>query len=156
MEVPLNYNWNVYKLFKNGRRAKLPFHVFEYDDPESVSEYFDGKIKENFTEKIRRSRMLVLRSDLPQERPIDMSEEKEKVIKENQRRVFHKYIKSHNAAPLRQTRIVGGLIYCAQSDWHWQWAALESGTSRYILGLSPLFSAYEEAHVWMQEEIENL
>ena len=152
----MSYKWNVYKLFKNGKRAKAPFHVFEYDDPESVSEHFDREVKENFTEKIRRSRMMVLRSDLPQRRPIDNSEVRNKMIKDNQRRVFHKYIKSLDSATLRQTRIVGGLIYCAQSNWRWQWAALESGTSCYIKGLSPLFSTYESAQEWMQEEIENL
>ena len=41
MEVLLNYNWNVYKVFKNGRRAKTPFHVFEHDNPETADEHYD-------------------------------------------------------------------------------------------------------------------
>jgi len=155
-EVLLTYNWNVYKLFKNGRRAKAPFHVFEYNDPNSVGEYFDAKVKENFTEKIRRSKLLVLRSDLPQQRAADMSEEGEKLIKKNRNRVFRKFLKSLDKPNFPPGTVVGGLIFCRQSEWKWQWAALESGTSRYLAGISPGFTSYEAAQVWMIEEIENL
>ena len=35
-------NWNVYKIFKNGKRAKAPMATFEYNDnPENVIEYFE-------------------------------------------------------------------------------------------------------------------
>ena len=37
MEVPLSYNWNVYKLFSNGNRAKAPFAVVEGENCESES-----------------------------------------------------------------------------------------------------------------------
>ena len=157
MEVPLSYNWNVYKLFKNGKRAKAPFYVFEYDDPESVGEYFNEHIKENFTEKIRRSKVMVLRSDLPQGRMADSSNEEDKTHQQNRNRVMRKIIKSMgDAADLPNTRFGGGLIYCKESGWQWQWAALESGTSRYLLGLSPTFSAHAAAHAWMDNEIKKL
>ena len=153
----MNYNWNVYKLFKNGKRAKAPFHVFEYDDPGSVGEYFDAQIKENFTEKIRRSKLLVLRSDLPQTRPPDMSTEGDIIKKQNRNRVFRKFINSLKGTPAWPgARVIGGLIYCKESSWQWQWAALEPGTSRYIVGLSPLFSSYGCAEEWMTEEINKL
>ena len=35
MEEHLSYNWNVYKLFNNGNRAKAPFAVIESGDCES-------------------------------------------------------------------------------------------------------------------------
>ena len=153
----MSYNWNVYKLFKNGKRAKAPFHVFEYDDPSSVGEYFNVKVKENFTEKIRRSKLLVLRSDLPQKRQADMENGENQLHKQNRNRVFRKFINLLKEAPdFSDTRVIGGLIFCKESEWQWQWAALEPGTSRYIAGISPTFSAYEAAHVWMEEEINNL
>ncbi len=153
----MSYNWNVYKLFKNGRRAKAPFHVFEYDDPNSVGEYFDAKVKEKFTEKIRDSKLMVLRSDLPQGRQADMEDGTTKLHQQNRNRVFRKYINSLKDTPnFPDSRVVGGLIYCKESQWQWQWAALEPGTSRYIVGLSPTFSAHEAAHEWMRGEISNL
>ena len=45
MEVLLSYNWNVYKLFSNGNRAKAPFAVVEGEDCESES--FMTKVKKN-------------------------------------------------------------------------------------------------------------
>ena len=154
MEVPLSYNWNVYKLFKNGKRAKSPFHVFEYDDPESVGEYFNAKVKENFTEKIRRSKMMVIRSDLPQDRPSDKNDNNDKLIQQNRNRVFRKLLKQ--SPTISAERVTGGLIYCKESGWEWQWAALEPGTSRYIVGLSPGFKGFDAAQKWMKDEIEQL
>jgi hypothetical protein len=156
MEELLNYNWNVYKLFKNGKRAKAPFHVFEYDDPVTVGEYFDAKIKENFTEKIRRARLLVLRSDLPQNRKAELTEEKQKILEKKKARVFRKYLQALDSSLLSTNHVCGGLIYCDESNWQWQWAALEMGTGRYLAGLSPTFSCYDAAKTWMQEEIETL
>ena len=62
----MNYNWNVYKLFKNGRRAKAPFHVFEYNDPETVNEFYNENVRKKFSKKYRDSHVLILRGDLPQ------------------------------------------------------------------------------------------
>lgn len=152
----MSYNWNVYKLFKNGKRAKAPFHVFEYDDPDSVGEYFDMKIKENFTEKIRRSKLMVLRSDLPQNQKSDMGNN-QNLINQNQGRVFRGLIKSLGSEiTFNALRVTGGLIFCKETSWQWQWAALELGTSQYVQGLSPFFISYDDAHLWMTEKIESL
>jgi len=152
----LSYNWNVYKLFKNGRRAKAPFHVFEYDDPESVGDYFNAEVKENFTEKIRRSKLMVLRSDLPQDQKINMGDD-QALIKQNQSRVFRNLIKNLGPrADFDVRRVTGGLIFCKETSWQWQWAALELGTSQYVKGLSPLFESYDDAHGWMLAEIDKL
>lgn len=156
MEELLNYNWNVYKLFKNGKRAKAPFYVFEHEDPESVEEHFDTNIKENFTEKIRRSEFLVLRSDLPQHRKAELAEEKQKILEKQKACVFRKHLKTVNLNLLSTNRVSGGLIYCTESNWQWQWAALEMGTGRYLAPLSPTFSSYEAAKMWMHEEMESL
>ena len=38
MEELLSYNWNVYKVFKNGKRAKAPLMSFTYDNEETVEQ----------------------------------------------------------------------------------------------------------------------
>ena len=147
------YNWNVYKVFKNGKRAKAPFHVFEYKDPENVAEYFEAQIKEKFTEKIRASRLMILRSDLPQVRKVEgnVQEVKNRRIKEA--RVVHKYLNENDA---RDISITSGLVLCKQSNWEWQWAMLECATLRYIDGASPSFKSHAGAIKWMDEEINKL
>jgi len=147
------YNWNVYKVFKNGKRAKTPFHVFEYEDPDNVEEYFKAQIKEKFTEKIRASRLMILRSDLPQVRKVDggAQEERTRHIKEG--RVIRKYLKRE---AYKGTSITTGLVLCPQSNWEWQWAVLESGTLRYLAGVSPSFKNHGAACEWMNGEIDKL
>jgi hypothetical protein len=152
----LSYNWNVYKVFKNGRRAKTPFHMFEYDDIENVREYFNERIKENFTEKLRASKLLILRSDLPQGRQVETDKQNKKNLQERKNRVFRKHLKNFEKKSERDVQIVTGLIFCKESKWKWQWALLESGTSHYIHGISPPFISYNSAHAWLDEEIKKL
>ena len=147
------YNWNVYKVFKNGKRAKTPFHVFEYKDPENVEEYFKDEIKEKFTEKIRAARLMILRSDLPQIRKAEGDDHEEKTRRIKERRVIGKYL---NDDSFNGTAITCGLVLCGQSNWEWQWAVLESGTLRYLAGVSPSFKSHGVAREWMNEEINKL
>jgi hypothetical protein len=114
----LSYNWNVYKIFNNGRRAKAPMYTFTYADEDKVQEYFDAVVKENFEEKIRRWNFTLLRADLPQERKAEVVDE--------------------------------------ESDWNWQWAAVQNGTSQYLAGLSPTFKSHIQANEWMNEKIKEL
>ena len=46
MERALSYNWNVYKVFKNGSRAKAPITTFECDEI-TMEEHFNNVIKKN-------------------------------------------------------------------------------------------------------------
>jgi len=150
----LNYNWNVYKLFKNGRRAKAPFHVFEYGDPETVNEYYNENVRKKFSKKYRDSHVLILRGDLPQMR----EQERQSLTKEADMRKRSRVVRGR----LKDVKIEAGvhacaaLTLCAESDWKWQWALLEMGTSRYLAGFSPIFANFEMAEEWMQEEIDNL
>ena len=65
----MSYNWNVYKLFNNGNRAKAPFVVVEGDNCES--EDFIAMVKKNLEEKFGGKAALtkykIMRADLPQE-----------------------------------------------------------------------------------------
>tara|TARA_R100000315_G_C5235326_1_gene147029 strand:- start:5432 stop:5884 length:453 start_codon:yes stop_codon:yes gene_type:complete len=149
-------NYNAYKVFKNGKRAKAPYIEFEYDDPEGVEEYFNAKIKVNFAGKFRRSNFLLVSEQEPQERESDGSEEAEELQKQQRNEVFSKQIKALEGSFECPKGSVGALVYCSESQWKWQWAALEGGTSRYLAALSPVFSKYSDAQNWMNNEISNL
>lgn len=148
------YNWNVYKIFKNGKRAKAPFCQLKGKTEIEVKETLDSEFLDVSDIRQKVKKWSIVRADLSQER------EEEKVDIENQiyvakrGKVFAKYIRQpthddvHNA--------IGGLILCAQSEWKWQWAFMEMGTSRYLSGFSPLFKSYGDANLWMDEEIDNL
>ena len=141
----MSYNWNVYKVFKNGNRAKAPVTTFECDEV-TMEEHFNNVIKKNFSGKFANANYHIIRSDLPQEE--NLVSEEEKFSKEKnrvlgrlaaQQKIDYKY------------KIATSLVYCKESDWKWQWAAVGSGTTKYLRGLSPTFKTYDEAHVWIQE-----
>ena len=150
MEKALNYNWNVYKVFRNGNRAKAPLTSFESSE-EDAQTHFEHIIKKTFTDKLRRSEFKIVRSDLPQD--TDTVNEEEKFSKEKNR-VLARIVKRKNIE--HKYGISTSLVYCRESDWRWQWAAIETGTSKFIEGLSETFNNYYEAEAWMQDQISNL
>lgn len=144
-------NWNAYKVFKNGKRAKAPTLAFRHKGQlEEATHYFNENIKKNFNEKNRELNFVLLREDESQER-------EEKKIEEN----FHFQTMVLNALAkeldLKQNqRVVGGLIFASVTHWKWQWCALEPATNNYIAGLSPRFDNATEADKWMQKQVQNL
>ena len=145
MEKALSYNWNVYKVFKNGNRAKAPITTFECDEI-TMEEHFNNVIKKNFSGKFADANYHIIRSDLPQEE--NLASEEEKISKEKNR------VLGRIAAQQQINYKYGvgtSLVYCAESNWRWQWAAVGAATSKYLAGLSPKFDTYTEAQVWIQE-----
>ena len=147
MEELLNYNWNVYKVFKNGKRAKAPITVFEATEEEHES-FFENEVKKNFNGSLKWSMYEVIRSDMPQERAAEqIDEEQEKFSKEKNRALGRLCV----AAGIERTRVVStALVYYAESDWRWQWAALQPATGKYICGISPKFNTSTEAEDWIE------
>ena len=80
MEELLSYNWNVYKLFSNGNRAKAPFAVVDSEDCESDD--FRAMVRKNLEEKFGGKAALtkykIMRADLPQEESVGARPSKQK------------------------------------------------------------------------------
>jgi len=144
-------NWNVYKVFKNGKRAKLPVTNFEYEgNANKALQYFKANIIENFSEKNRGLEYIILNEN-------DSQEREEKKIEESlllQASVLNGLAKNLNLKKRR--RLVGGLIFASATHWKWQWCALEPASNNFIAGLSPRFDNPNEAEKWMTRQIQNL
>tara|TARA_Y100000310_G_scaffold305662_1_gene346068 strand:+ start:770 stop:1216 length:447 start_codon:yes stop_codon:yes gene_type:complete len=146
-------NWNVYKVFKNGKRAKAPLTVFEFDgDSNSAEEHFRVVIQENFKEKYRDMGYSILRADLPQER-VDLNKEDDK-LRQKQILVLGRCAREKGLQFKRKT--IGGLIFASATHWKWQWCVLESATCNFLAGLSPRFDNSSEADAWMTQQVQNL
>ena len=152
------YEWNAYKIFINGKRAKRPSITFKHDDESTASEYFESKIKRKLGKKFKSSEFVVLRADLPQNSKEELELAEKKKSNELKNRVIRKHFKNiHVRGKIRPSVNYGaGLIYCKESDWKWQWAILENGTNRHIKGISPGFDKFFEAEKWMEEQIDEL
>ena len=145
MEEHLNYNWNVYKIFKNGNRAKAPFTTSEHCESDA-EEFFEEEVKKNFTKKLQQTQFMIMRADKPQ---TTLDDPRKKNLL-SQKRVIQK----HLSDDLKQKRNLSwGLILSKESHWKWQWAVLESTTNRYVAPISPLFKDQKGAQEWMEQQI---
>lgn len=149
----MSFNWNVYKIFKSGKRAKAPVHSFNFEGTvEEVQDYFSSHeikvLSEKIGKKINSLNYQILDSDAKQQ-PASLTEEE--IFEKNKNRVMGALITQNNMPT--DIKYVGGLIYSAESNWKWQWAALQVATSKYIRGLSPHFNSYKEAKTWMEKQI---
>jgi len=150
----MNYNWNVYKIFKNGKRAKAPLATFTHEDEASIYEYFEAEVKKKFSEKIRDSKFTILREDADQNRTNEETNDMEDERLKKQTLILARFLKNTGVKP--GDRVVGGLIFAKATNWTWQWCALECGTNRYVAGLSPRFDYHPDAEEWMNQQIQNL
>ena len=152
------YEWNAYKVFLNGKRAKRPSVAFKHDDEKTVSEYFESKIKRRLGKKFKSSEFTILRADLPQNSKEEIELAEKKNANELRNLVIRKHLKNIPVkGKIRQSVNYGaGMILCKESDWKWQWAILENATNRYVKGVSPGFAGFFEAEKWMEEQIDEL
>jgi len=154
MEVALSYNWNVYKLFSNGNRAKAPFAILEGEDCES--EGFMMKVRKNLEEKFgakaRSTKYKIMRADLPQEDRADEEEKKNLVLRN---RVLSTKINALGL-DLENKKTTGALFMSSETNWKWQWCVLRAASNQFIAALSPQFSSAENAQEWMINEIDKL
>jgi len=147
--------WHIYKMFKNGKRAKAPIKSFVYEgSTTSAIEYFEANIKKNFNEKNRGLNYILLRGDRPQEREADKTTQRADDTLKKQTRILARFLANHRIKS--KYRVVGGLIFAKATDWKWQWCALECGTNNYVAGLSPRFDNPGGAQEWMNQQIQNL
>ncbi len=145
----MNYNWNVYKIFKNGKRAKAPIAQFEATEDEHIS-FFENNIKNNLSEKLKNLKFSLVRADMSQERQSEQINETNEKFLRDRNRVLGRIASKKG---IDNKSVCTALIYYRETDWKWQWAAIQAGTSKYIEGLSPKFNTTKEAELWIESMI---
>jgi len=149
----MSSNWNVYKLFKSGKRAKAPLYTFTHDgDHPGAVEQFNQleleRLVKKYGERIKKFEFRVVDASADQDR-IEVSPEEQFNLARNA--VLSSIIREKRIITKRN--LSGGLIYAKETGWNWQWAALESGTNKFVQSLSERFKTHREAIVWMKEKI---
>lgn len=153
----MSNNWNVYKVFNNGKRAKAPLHTFQYDveDADKAEDHFNEAIKKDLVSKygtkIYKSKFSFIRADLPQDRTVsDNSQQESHSL---HMKVFRRHL---NSLPDINSNTEGILMFSKDTDWMWSWCVAQAASLKFISAISPGFASYEAAQKWMKEEIEKL
>jgi hypothetical protein len=149
----MTHNWNVYKIFSNGKRAKAPIYSFEYSESD-VGHFFDNNIKkilvEKFGSKADKNEFSILRADLPQERIMEES------LQEKNKKFRYKVFAKYMGEEAKEKMFECVLLFSPGTNWSWQWCVVHGGTTNIIDRISPETNSYEAAHEWMNEEIQKL
>ena len=147
------HTWNVYKIFANGKRAKFPMQSFEFADETLAFEFFMSKIKPTFTAKQQKSKYTLVRSDLSQDR-IENIHSHEDLISKKRAKVIRKHMELAQKTPLFHKNLQFGLLFATETDFKWQWCAMEAGTSRFLSGISPKFAKHGDAIEWVDSKFD--
>lgn len=146
----MSSNWNVYKLFKSGKRAKVPVHNFFFDGTlEEAYDQFVGSEIKKLGDKAKQTKYHILNSETNQQRVLESDENEKKSMEKN--RVLGAIIKRINLPPARS--YATALVYARESNWNWQWAAIQPGTGKYLAALSEEFKTHEAAEKWINNQI---
>jgi len=146
----MSHKWNVYKLFKNGKRAKAPFCVVEGESSDEVEKKFLDTYISNTGSRLNKHTWSFIREDMPQERLHEKNLERENNMSKKKNSFLGKLASKSGQLP---NKICAGLVYCKESEWKWQWAALEPATLKYLKGLSPQFKSAPRADEWLKEQM---
>ena len=143
-------NWNVYKIFKNGKRAKLPTCQIAAETATNAEKIFLKEFLPALPEKYKSYGWTYIQEGVNQERAYEKQNEKNSKFKKVRDRFFAKRVMEVGNLP---NNIAIALVMNKQTDWKWQWAACQPATSKYLIGLSPLFDNSFEADDWLRDNI---
>lgn len=138
-------NWNVYKVFASGKRAKSPYTTFEADK----AEHFFEKILPTFTAKLKKSNWIVIDSEAPQERPEGGTMTEDEIIAKKRNRILSK-IAVEVFPDIANKNVSTCLMFNEDTDWKWAWCLAQGGTHKFIGLLSEKFETRGEAITWIE------
>ena len=141
-------NWNAYKIFANGKRAKSPYTTFEADE----SAHFFNNILPTLTDKLQKSKWLVINVNEPQERQAEQRDEaKEKY--ERQRISYLSKLAGKKFPRLAENKTEACLMMNGNTNWKWAWCIAEGATLNFLGQLSEPFNTPKEAEEWIKIQV---
>jgi hypothetical protein len=139
--------WNVYKVFSNGKRAKSPYMTFKSDS----ADHFDRAIFPSMAKKLQKYKWIVLNVDEPQGRAeAYLSDEQ---IKLQKQAVVLNKIAAKRHPSVYNKNVSGCLLLSASTDWKWAWCVVDGATNNFVGLLSDKFDKASDAEKWMADQI---
>jgi hypothetical protein len=140
-------NWNAYKIFKNGKRAKAPFTTFEAEE----KEFFFSDVLPTLDEKMQKAEWVVISTDVSQERPLEIRNEKQEGISKKRNQLLSK-MAAQKFPSVKESSAITCLMFNENTDWKWTWCVAEGGSHKFIGCLSEKFETRKEAIEWIENQ----
>jgi|TARA_Y100000310_G_C20663397_1_gene806064 hypothetical protein len=145
----LNNKWNVYKTFKNGRRAKAPTMEFEAE----TQDFFFEQILPTLNSKLQKIKWEILDSSESQNRQED-AVDKELTLQRKKQAAILAQLMVKKMPHMQKKNIIGCLMLNKHTNWRWAWCAAESITNIFLAQLSPDFKCRKDADEWIKQKME--
>ena len=144
-------NWNAYKVFANGKRAKSPYTTFDADD----GQHFFEVILPTLSEKLQKSKWLILNTEEPQERKAEVRDEEKERFERDKIRILSK-LAAKKHPRYADDKVEACLMMCPETDWKWAWCIAEGATLRYLGDVSERFEIRSKAEEWIKIQVGTL
>jgi len=144
-------SWNAYKVFANGKRAKSPYTTFDADE----GQHFFEAILPTLSDKLQKSKWLVLNTEEPQERKAEVRDEAKERFERDRSRVLSG-LAAKKFPKYAENKIEACLMMCSETDWKWAWCIAEASTLRYLGEVSEKFELRSKALEWMESQVGTL
>ena len=144
------HNWNVYKIFNNGKRAKLATCQIVAETAVEAKKIFLEEFLSTLPKKFQQCDWVYVHEGADQERSYERDRDDHAKLQRVRDKFFAQKVAEIGGLP---NKIAISLIMSAQSDWKWQWAACQPATSKYLAGISPKFNTGKEADDWLRDNL---
>lgn len=142
-------SWNAYKVFANGKRAKMPFMSFDAEE----SNHFFSDILPTLDKKVQKNKWTILNVNEPQEREEEArDEEHERFVKMRTRFLSKMAVQKY--PNLAINNVQSCLLMSSDIDWKWAWCIVEGSSHKFIAEISDRFSTASAAEKWLKEQVE--
>jgi hypothetical protein len=139
--------WNVYKVFSNGKRAKMPYTSFTAEE----ESHFFSNILPTLSDKLRDRSWLVIDSGKSQDRQDSAPAEIMDIFKKKISVVCTKIV-ADKGIVITNNKFVSCLMMNEDTGWKWQLCLASAGTHRFHCALSDKFENRNAAVAWVDEQ----
>ena len=139
--MPKQHNWNAYKIFKNGRRAKQPICKITANSAVEAEKNFLNEILPKLSDNFASYKWVFIPENIK-----SRSLSKQEVATFARAREKRKKIFVDIFSDLNENDTV---LLVSKSNLNWEWAVCEPNTLKKIKSISPQFESKNAAFKWL-------
>ncbi len=139
--MPKQHNWNAYKIFKNGRRAKQPICNISAINALEAEKNFLNEILPKLSENFAHYKWVFIHEDV---KPLRITKKEIATFVRNRERRKKIFVDIFSDLSENDT-----VLLVNKSNLNWEWAVCEPTTLKKIKSISPQFKNKNAAFKWL-------
>ena len=145
------HNWNVYKIFNNGKRAKLATCQIVAETAVEAKKIFLKEFLPALPEKFQRCDWVYVHEAADQARSYEKDRDFKAKLQKERNKFFAQKVAEIGGLP---NKVSISLVMNPQTNWKWQWAVCQPATSKFLAPISPQFDTGKQADEWLKDNLD--